>query len=50
MTLTTHPTKEQVREWQQQRIKEHTPPPTPAQVREQLGWHMLQTLDIWTSR
>jgi hypothetical protein len=35
------PTKEQIRQWMQQRTAEHKPPPTPAQVREQLGWHLV---------
>jgi hypothetical protein len=35
------PTKEQIRDWMQQRQAEKKPPPTPAQVREQLGWHLI---------
>jgi hypothetical protein len=35
------PSKEQVRQWMQQRQVEHKPPPTPEQVRQQLGWHLL---------
>lgn len=41
MTQTTHPSKEQVRTYMAQRQKERTPPPTPARVREELGWNLL---------
>jgi hypothetical protein len=34
------PTKEQVRHWQQERQKEHKPPPDPKTIREQLGWNL----------
>ena len=34
----TQPTKEQVRKWQQERIKSHTPPPDPMRIRTELGW------------
>lgn len=39
------PTKEQVREWMNQRQAEHTPPPTPEQVRRELGWDMERGMD-----
>jgi hypothetical protein len=32
------PSKEQVREWMQQRQQQRTVPPAPAEVRRQLGW------------
>jgi len=32
------PTKEQVRRWQQDRIKEHKPPPDAKTIRRELGW------------
>lgn len=35
------PTKEQVREWQQQRPNDHTPPPSPEEIRRQLGWDLV---------
>ena len=35
------PTKQQVREWQQQRIKAATPPPTPEQIRLEHGLGMI---------
>jgi hypothetical protein len=41
MTHVTHPTPAQVREWMQQRQAERTPLPTPDQIRQQLGWHLL---------
>jgi hypothetical protein len=37
----TRPTKEQVRQYQQQRLRDRTPPPPPEEVRRQLGWGML---------
>lgn len=36
----THPTPAQVREWMQQRQVERTAPPTPEQIRRELGWTM----------
>lgn len=38
---TTQPSKEQVRLLMQQRSLSRLPPPTPAEVRVWLGWHML---------
>jgi hypothetical protein len=35
------PTKEQVRKWLQDQVKAHAPPPTPEQIRRELGWGML---------
>lgn len=34
----TQPTKEQVRQWQQERIKSNEPPPDPTRIRRELGW------------
>lgn len=31
------PTKEAVRKWMQERQKQHTPPPSPEEIRRQLG-------------
>lgn len=42
MTQTTKPTKEQVRAVLAQHRAERTPPLTPEQFREQLGWRMLR--------
>lgn len=36
------PSKEQVRAYTQSRTKAKTPPPSPEEVRRQLGWGMLQ--------
>lgn len=38
----SQPRKEQVRDWLDRRQAEHTPPPTPEQIREQLGWRLIQ--------
>lgn len=34
------PSKEQIRQWMQQRQQEKVVPPTPAEVRRQLGWNL----------
>jgi hypothetical protein len=41
MTAVTHPTPQQVRDWMARQVAEHTPPPTPEQIRQELGWHLL---------
>lgn len=41
MTQITHPSKEAVRTYMAQRQKERTPPPTPEQVRRELGWGLV---------
>lgn len=40
-TQTTHPSKEAVRALMQQRRAEHSPPPAPERIREQLGWWLI---------
>lgn len=45
MASTTHPSKEQVRQFMEQRRAEHTPPPAPGDIRRQLGWEMLRDTD-----
>jgi hypothetical protein len=35
------PTKEQLRQYLYQRQQKSDPPPTPDEIRRQLGWHML---------
>ena len=45
MATVTHPTKEQVRAWMSQRQIERAAPPTPADIRQQLGWSMLSPYD-----
>jgi hypothetical protein len=43
-TLTTsHPPKHLVREYLERRTKDAGPPPTPEEVRRQLGWGMLMS-------
>jgi len=41
MLATLQPTKEQVRAYMQQRLRDvgHCPPPVPEEIRRQLGWH-----------
>lgn len=40
--ITTHPTKQQVRDWMQHRTNSRLPPATPAEVRRQLGWELIR--------
>lgn len=42
MTPATHPTSQQVRDWLQQRQTERKPPPTPEQIRRELGWDLIK--------
>lgn len=39
------PTKEQIRKWQQERIKSHEPPPDPTRIRRELGWGSIDSQD-----
>jgi hypothetical protein len=39
--VTSHPPKHLVREYLERRTKESAPPPTPEEIRRQLGWGML---------
>ena len=41
MPSTTHPTKQLVRDYMDARTRSDDPPPTPAEIRRQLGWDML---------
>lgn len=43
MATTTHPSKETVHSWFMQRRAEKAPPPSPEEIRRQLGWGMLWT-------
>jgi hypothetical protein len=43
MATVTHPTKEQVRIWGKQRSLSRLPPPSPEEVRRQLGWGLIGT-------
>jgi hypothetical protein len=42
----TQPTKEQIRQWQQARIKSHEPPPDPMRIRQELGWGLMEPQDL----
>ena len=42
MDITARPTKEQVREFMERRVAEHTPPPSRDEIRRQLGWFLLE--------
>lgn len=41
MTDTTHPTKQLIRDYLDARTRSTEPPPTPAEVRRQLGWDLI---------
>lgn len=41
MTQTTHPTKETVRQYMERRTLAPEPPPTPEEIRQQLGWYLI---------
>lgn len=41
MTNVTHPTKAQVREYMDSRTHSVDPPPTPEEIRVQLGWNLI---------
>ena len=38
---TSHPPKHLVREYLERRAKDSAPPPTPEEIRRQLGWGMM---------
>lgn len=40
MQRIVHPSKEQVRAYMVEREAARRPPPTPAEIRRQLGWHL----------
>lgn len=42
---TSHPPKHLVREYLERRCKDTRPPPTPEEIRRQLGWGMLMPSD-----
>ena len=45
MTSTTKPDKQVVRDYLGRVIKEKEPPPSPEQVRRELGWYLLESKD-----
>jgi hypothetical protein len=43
MSTITHPTKYTVRAYLERRARDPEPPPTPEEIRRQLGWGMMLT-------
>jgi hypothetical protein len=43
MTHVTHPTPAQVRAWMSASARKNSPPPTPEQIRRELGWGLVGT-------
>lgn len=41
MTKTTKPPKQLTRAYLERRTHEESPPPTPEEIRRELGWHLL---------
>ena len=41
MSQTNHPSKEAVREYLERRTQDMQPPPTPEEIRRQLGWGLM---------
>ncbi|TWI69045.1 hypothetical protein IP91_00110 [Pseudoduganella lurida] len=41
MATTTHPSKESVREWLDRRTWSPEPPPSPEEIRHELGWDLI---------
>lgn len=35
------PSKQDVRDWQQRRVKEHKPPPDAKTIRREIGWDLI---------
>jgi hypothetical protein len=46
MSATSHPPKHLVRQYLERRSREQKPPPTPEEIRRQLGWGMLVPADL----
>lgn len=42
MTQTTRPQKEEVRQYMARRQEESEPPPSPEEIRRQLGWGLVE--------
>ncbi len=42
MAITTHPSKQQVRDYLQRRSHEAKPPPSPDEIRRELGWQLIK--------
>jgi hypothetical protein len=41
--MVAHPTKQQVKQYLQERHASKAPPPSPEEIRRQLGWGLMQT-------
>lgn len=41
-TVVQQPSKQAVRQWMNDRREAHTPPPTPEEIKRELGWDMLR--------
>ncbi|SFB85041.1 hypothetical protein [Massilia yuzhufengensis] len=46
MSEVKHPPKHLVREYLERRARDTAPPPTPEEIRRQLGWGMLMPSDL----
>lgn len=46
----SQPTKEQIRKWQQERMKSQEPPPDPTRIRRELGWGLIEAQDRTTDK
>ena len=46
MSVINHPPKHLVREYLERRAREQKPPPSPEEIRRQLGWEMLMPADL----
>lgn len=42
MTAITHPTPAQVRDWMRQQIEAKKAPPSPDEIRRELGWNLVK--------
>jgi hypothetical protein len=49
MPATTHPPKHVVRAYLERRSRDPKPPPTPEEIRRQLGWDLLLPKFKWTT-
>lgn len=47
MTTLTHPPKHLVREYLERRTREAKPPPSPEEIRRELGWGLLSPETKW---
>ena len=50
MPQTSKPSNQQVRTWLQQRRQDGTPPPSPEQIRRELGWGLVEAARDMTNR